>query len=486
MALPEWVRARRVRPSDHGIRRKSSAIISVHVHWSVNDCHSARSATRIEETMYRLYAGTLLAFALATAAPAAAQEEVDNPTPGDTATTTNYPNTDAGELTPGKGFDIIRTARGSLNISAYGLFRYVNQMPGDQTFTDHLGRERVVKARNDLNWHRTMAWLTGFFWTQKFRYNITLWSLPTTQQTLLFGNLRYEFNRSIIMTAGILPNLTARSLQGSWPFWAGSDRSMEEDFFRAGFSSGFSISGEPISRVYYAASVNTNLSQLGVTASNDTRDMAYSGSIVTMPTTGEFGPRGGFGDLEYHRKVATRFGVSAGHAREGRYAADDLPPNETQLKLSDSVSPYETGALAAGVTVQKLDYDELAADAGFKYRGFSFQGEYYVRKLSDFQTDLPLNNQGPIVDQGFMAQAMHMVVPKYVGLYATGGYVWDAFDRKPWELGGGANIYPTTTRSWRLNVHILHVYKCPASSTFGYYTGGQTGTTISLGTDILL
>ena len=85
-----------------------------------------------------------------------------------------------------------------------------------------------------------------------------------------------------------------------------------------------------------------------------------------------------------------------------------------------------------------------------------------------------------------MAQAMYMVVPKQLGLYATGGYVCDDFDRKPCETGGGPNYYPTTTRTWRLNLHTMHLDKSPTASTFGYYTAGHTGTILSLTTDILL
>jgi hypothetical protein len=416
-----------------------------------------------------------------------AQEEAGRD-PADTVRTaeTTFPNNIAGEFTPAKGFDIAKTKLASLNISFYGLFRYMNQLPGNQTFTDHLGRVRQVKARNDLNWHRTFVWLTGFFYQPKFRYNISLWSLPTTQQTLLFGNLQYQFSRAANIGVGIAPNLTVRSVQGSWPFWGSSDRQMSEDFFRGGFSSGVFLTGQPIKRWFYNVSVNTNISQLGVTASNDTRDFAYSASVWTMPTTGEFGPRGGFGDLEYHRKLATRFGMSIGHSRESRYANDSVPPNATQIKLSDGVNPFDAGALATGVTVQKLDYDEVAFDAGLKYQGFSAQAEYYVRKLSSFQTiggPVPLSS---IVDQGFQVQGMHMVVPRKVGVYATYGYVADKFGRYPWELSGGVNVYPSRTRSWRLNLHLIRIERSPAASNFGFYTAGQSGTTISIGTDILL
>ncbi len=415
-----------------------------------------------------------------------AQDEAGRTT-ADTASAadTVYVTSIAGEFRPAKGFDIIRTARASLNISFYGLFRYMNQLPGNQTFIDHLGRQRTVKTRNDLNWHRTFVWFTGFFAVPRFRYNISLWSLPTTQQTLLFGNLQYRVGRGLGLGVGISPNLTVRSVQGSWPFWGSSDRQMSEEFFRGGFSSGFFITGEPLSRFYYTASINTNISQLGVTASNDTRDFAYSASINWMPTTGEFGPRGGLGDLEYHDKVATRFGISAGHSREGRYANDSAPPNATQIKLSDGVNPFDADALAPGVTVEKLDYNEMAMDAGFKYRGFSFQGEYYWRWLSDFQATGPLPLSS-IFDQGFQVQGMQMVVPRRLGIYGTYGSVSDDFGRKPWELSGGVSFFPTGTRSWRLNLHIIRVERSPTSSNFGFYASGQSGTTISIGTDILM
>src|SRR5687768_3560377 len=228
--------------------------------------------------------------------PLRAQDEaVRAETEADTAAVSDsvYATSIAGEFRPAKGFDLVRTKRASLNISFYGLFRYMNQMPGDQTFTDHLGRDRPVKARNDLNWHRTFVWLTGFFYTPRFRYNISLWSLPTTQQTLLFGNLLYRVSKAVGLGVGISPNLTARSMQGSWPFWGSSDRQMAEDFFRGGFSSGVFLTGRIAQGLHYTASMNTNISQLGTTASNDTRDFAYSGSLSWMPTTGEFGPRGG-------------------------------------------------------------------------------------------------------------------------------------------------------------------------------------------------
>ena len=396
-----------------------------------------------------------------------------------------FANTFGGEFAPGSGFDLIKTERGSLNISVYGLWRYMNQYPVGRSFTDHLGVVRPVNPRNDVNWQRTFAWITGFFYNPKFRYNISLWSLPTTQQTLLFGNLQYRASPSLVIGVGIGPNLTARSVQGSWPYWAATDRQMAEEFFRGGFSSSLWVGGQALPRLYYTVAITNNISQLGVTQANDTPNLGYSASLRWLPSTGEFGPRNGFGDLEYHRSWATQFGVSAATSRESRYAPVSQTSPATQIRLSDGVIPFETGALAPGVTVQTLTYDYASVDAGVKHRGFSFQSEYYVRRLSDFVATGPLPLTS-VLDHGLMVEAMHMVWPRTLGVYLASGYIVDDFRRRPWELATGANFYPYGSRAWRLNLHLIHIERSPTGSFFGYYTAGQTGTTISLATDILL
>ena len=51
---------------------------------------------------------------------------------------------------------------------------------------------------------------------------------------------------------------------------------------------------------------------------------------------------------------------------------------------------------------------------------------------------------------------------------------------------GGIVNFPYGNRIWRPNLHVIRVEKSPTGSSFGYYTAGQSGTTISLGGDILL
>jgi hypothetical protein len=153
--------------------------------------------------------------------------------------------------------------------------------------------------------------------------------------------------------------------------------------------------------------------------------------------------------------------------------------------MTDGVLFFETGALANGVTVNDADYNMMSVDIGLKYKGFGFQLEPFQRTLSKFNADGP-TPMTSIRDYGYSLQVSQMVIPRKLIAYGINSYFWDQFKRHPWEAGGGFNFYPIKSRSWRINGQVMHVYKTAAGGTFGLYTAGQTGTTITIGTDILL
>src|SRR6186713_708865 len=88
-------------------------------------------------------------------------------------------NTASGEYAAGqgKGFQLVTNKFTSLNVSIYAMVRYLNQLPGKQTWQDHLGRTREFVGRNDFHWHRTMIWFSGFVGTPKFTYMATVWTV---------------------------------------------------------------------------------------------------------------------------------------------------------------------------------------------------------------------------------------------------------------------------------------------------------------------
>src|SRR4051794_25824800 len=95
----------------------------------------------------------------------------------------------ATDYTPGEGFDVVKGRYGSLNISAYVLFRYLNQLPAEQTFVDHLGNTRVIDTRNDFQLHRVLLHFKGFLFTEKLKQDTTVWAVNSTNSITIISSL---------------------------------------------------------------------------------------------------------------------------------------------------------------------------------------------------------------------------------------------------------------------------------------------------------
>jgi Protein of unknown function (DUF3011) len=386
-----------------------------------------------------------------------------------------------GEFAPGNGFLVGRNSAGELSISAYALVRYLNQFPAQQTFTDHLGNARTVDGRNDIYPHRTMVFLKGWVGNPKMIYAITFWTVLSTDQNAIFGVLGYQFGKRFSLYAGLNGNPGTRSLQGSHPYWLGNDRVMADEFFRPFFGSGIWAQGQPIPGLWYNVVLTNNNSSLGVKSSQLDRHYSDGASIWWMPTTKEFGPRGGYGDWDWHDKLATRFGVSTTRSPEERFTASSGASENTTLRLADSVNVFDTGALAKDVTVKGVDYFLLSVDAGLKYRGIFLQTEIYNRWLDDFKSDGPLPVTS-IHDSGFYVQAAFFPVKQKLETYVATSQIYGDKNAKfsnSSEYLIGANYYPSNTRNHRLNVQWINVNRSPVSSAFGYYIGGLHGTSFS-------
>lgn len=386
-----------------------------------------------------------------------------------------------GVYDPGKGFLVGRSELGELGISGYGMVRYMSQHDDDQKFTDHLGNVREVDPRDDIFSHRIMVFLKGWLGSEKLIYNITLWTVNTTDQDAMFANIGYQFSRKFSLYAGLTGNPGSRSLNGSHPFWLAHDRVMADEFFRPFFGSGVYATGEVVPGLWYTAAISNNSSSLGTKSSQLDRKYTYGGTVWWMPTTTEFGPRGAYGDWEWHEELATRFGISYAESPEQSFRNSSGTPDNTTLRLADSVNVFETGALAPGVTIENVDYRVLALDAGLKYKGVFLQAEYYQRWLDNFDANglLPV---GEIKDDGFYVQAAFFPIKQKLELYALTSQIYgddEAGFGDSSEYGVGMNFYPYPTRNHRLNVQLLDVNKSPVSSSFGYYTGGQDGWTLA-------
>lgn len=389
-----------------------------------------------------------------------------------------------GEFDPGKGVLLGKNELGTMTLSFYVLARYINQQPPSMSYEDHLGRKSPVDTRNDIELHRLMVWLRGRAYDPKLNYLINFWTVNSTKNIHTIGNLTYKFDPKFNLAVGIDGNPAIRSYNGQHPYFLGTDRHLGDEFFKAGFTMGVSAFGQFSKNVFYRAMVGNSFSEIGLLTSQMTRNMAYGASVWVLPT-GEFGPRGGYGDYEMHSEVSSRFGISAVQSREDANSQpdDNNEPKNTTIRLSDGLNLFSPGALAAGVQVKRANATIMSVDAAMKYRGFFLDANYYFRWLNGFKTeggDIPQNE---IYDNGYMVQVGHQVKPQKLEIYSAYSYIFGEFNN-PWEIALGANYYPKKTRNWRLNMMVNHIEQSPVNSQFGYYVGGQTGETIVLATDL--
>lgn len=117
-----------------------------------------------------------------------------------------------GYFSPGEGILLGRSELGEASFSGYGLVRYINQMPAEQTFTDHLGNEHDVDARQDIYSQRVMLSINGWVADPKMVYNFIWWTVNSTDQDAIFANLGYRFHKKFNLYAGINGNPGSRTI----------------------------------------------------------------------------------------------------------------------------------------------------------------------------------------------------------------------------------------------------------------------------------
>lgn len=100
-------------------------------------------------------------------------------------------------------------------------------------------------------------------------------------------------------------------------------------------------------------------------------------------------------------------------------------------------------------------------------------------------TKVPWLRADGIVDKGFYVQAAFYPIKQRLEVYGATSWVFgdkDAGFGDAHEYLGGANLFWFPSRNVRSNIQLIHVDRSAASRTFGFYVGGQKGTTFSVAT----
>jgi hypothetical protein len=389
----------------------------------------------------------------------------------------------------GKGVVLARTPQGEVDFSAFTYLRYLNQRGLDDSYTDAFDRTKALDIRDDLQLQKVMLFFKGWLFNPDFRYQFYTWTSNTSQgqgaQVVVAGNLSYRFNDAFSLAGGIGGLPSTRTTNYTFPNWLKVDhRTIADEFFRASYTTGIWAWGEVADGLRYRVMVGNNLSQLGVDAGKlDSGLNAYSGAVWWMPTTGEYGPGEGFGDFEHHDEFATLVGANFTRSREDAQSQPGVNDFwNSQLRLSDGTLIFQADPFGTGTQIQKATYRMAAVNAGFKYRGFSLDGEYYWRTLDDFRATGPLPRSS-FEDDGFQLQASAMLLPRSLQAYVAGSQINGQYG-DPWDVSVGANWFPFKRRELRLNTQLLYLDRSPVGNTATPFIVGGNGWVFS--TDVML
>ena len=355
--------------------------------------------------------------------------------------------------------------------------RYLNTLDTEDTYSDHLGVAREVHARNDITVNRAMFILGGYIFDQRARYSFTVWTSAGAASIVVASNIGWQFNKALTIMGGYTGVPGSRSLVNTFPFFAGTDRSMADNFFRPGFTQGVWASGEPLTGLNYLAFVGNGLNTLSISASKIDTHLVLSGSVWWEPfgAYGEPGKaRNMYDDYFASKKVRARFGTAFTRSREDRFSnLDQSSPENTSLYNSDGVLTFSTGAFAPGVTVDEAMYRMWAADAGIKWNGLAINGQYFMRWLDDFIADGPLPVASTF-DHGAEMSVGYFVKPKKTMVYGRGSWVRGQFGDSH-EVGGGVKWHFLPTERLWFSAEVLYVDRAPYSGAFTPYTAGMKG-----------
>jgi hypothetical protein len=377
-----------------------------------------------------------------------------------------------------------------MNISLYTYVRYLNQLGLDGSYTDAFGNIKSVQRRQDFQLLKLQVKFLGWVMDPKLRYFLYAWTSNANQgrgaQVVLAGNLGYTFNKHFTLAGGIRLFPGTRSVEGNFPFWPNVDsRLITDEYMRPSYTSGIWAQGDITDRLSYIVMLGNNMSTLGVSAAQiDNGLNTFSSAIVWHPTTGEYGPGfsdQGWGDFENHDKFATRL---AGHFSRSNENKESQPGEDTfentQLRLSDGSIIFTPNLFGQGVTISDARWRMSTVDGGFKYHGFSLEGEYFWRWLDDFkfsERPTPLPEPGPptsLFDHGFQLQGSAMVVQKKLQAYAGYSKIFGQYGN-PWDLRFGMNWFPFKNHVVRWNTEGLYLHKSPVGYTSVPFAVGGRG-----------
>jgi hypothetical protein len=360
-----------------------------------------------------------------------------------------------------------------LKLNFENQFRYTGFARDVRTWTDSTGTVSPVTNRSNFELPRGRIIFSGFAFVPQLSYNVNIDYNTVSSSQINFRSfwLGYRFNRAFELFVGQNKVPGSREWLTSFLYTQGPDRSLATTFFRPSLSQGIWATGELFDHVFYHTMISNGFNTLGANPQQLDSRMTLSGSVWSEPW-GDFGP--GYSDFEGHESPAIRFGKSLTYSPlQGQQGDPDFPENN-DLRLSNGTLLTATGALAPGVTLSSFEVLLGAFDLGFKYKGFSASGEFYLQDLRNLQGNGPLPRSS-IFNYGGFVQSGYFVMPQKLECYARTSQITGPYGSGG-EYAGGVNwFFLPGKQNLRFTLEVDWINHSPADQNRTDYRAGDTG-----------
>lgn len=361
-----------------------------------------------------------------------------------------------------------------LRVNFQNQFRYSGMAPAAATWTDTAGNVRPIADRNGFDVVRGRVIFSGQALDPDLEYylNFDYGTLGDDRVTILLGWLKYRFHRALEVSLGKGKVPGGREWLITSMFTLAPDRTLATTFFRPSITTGIWAGGELNELTRYQAIVGNGFNTANVGFRDLDTNFVYAGNLWCDPW-GDFG--GLYSDLDYRPTARIRFGGSLTASRQSGRQIDGGTPEETLVRLSDGTDLTEPGALGPGVSVTDYSIMLASIDAGWKHRGVSLTGEYFLRWLYDIRGSgaIPASNQN-LFDHGFHLQLGSFVRPRSVELYTRTSHVFGPFGNGG-EWAGGFNWFMRGDQHWKFCCDLARLIRSPAEQIRTGYDAGSSG-----------
>lgn len=395
------------------------------------------------------------------------------------------------------GFRVADTENGTLNVSVWSYVRYINQLSLEDTYTDGSGIEKDVATRNDIQYSKASIQFKGWVLNERLLYLTYLWaslnSMGAETGMAVAGNLEYRITDQLKVGGGIQGLPTSRAMELSHPRFNRVDvRTMSGEYFRGSYASGIWLEGHAAKDVYFRTVLANGLSKLGVDAGQiDTKLATWSTGVWWM-AKGDYSEPGmtwnggSYGDFIQHQNLAIRLGAHYTNSVEnGESQPGENDPENSQIRLSDGRLIFKSPEVFGGAQLDRVRYQMVSMDVGFKYQGFALEAEVYYRHLDHF---VFLHGADPgdidsMIDTGFGLQPSYMILDKKLQAFVIGSKIYGDYG-DPWDTVIGFNWFPIQTegfeRQFRINADVQYTSQSPIGNLSLPYTIGAQGWTYTL------